>query len=217
MTTVAVALAWVFSLCLHEFCHAIVAYAGGDRSVRDKGYLTFNPLRYAHPTLSLLMPLVFLFMGGIGLPGGAVYIERERLRSRDWEAAVSLAGPASNAILALLLSLPFLLGFRPTGEGWFWPAYAFFVVLQISAVSMNLLPIPGFDGFGALAPYLPRDLRETLNRTGSAGMWILFLALWYIEPLNQGFWRGVYRISDALGISPELAWRGYHDFAFWRN
>ena len=84
---------WVFSLCLHEFSHALVAYWGGDWTVREKGYLTFNPLKYTHPVFSLLLPLLFLVSGGIGLPGGAVYIETWRLRNGYWRSAMSLAGP----------------------------------------------------------------------------------------------------------------------------
>src|SRR5262249_25868997 len=82
---------WIFSVCLHEFGHAIVAYYGGDTSVREKGYLTFNPLKYTHPVYSLLMPVIFMMLGGIGLPGGAVYINDQALRSRQWRTAVSLA------------------------------------------------------------------------------------------------------------------------------
>lgn len=101
---------WMFSLTLHEFSHALVAYLGGDWTVKEKGYLSFNPLKYTHPTLSFWMPLIFLALGGIGLPGGAVYIERHRLRSQWWGAAVSAAGPLSNLLLAFLLALPFLTG-----------------------------------------------------------------------------------------------------------
>ncbi len=72
------------SLCLHEFGHALAAYLGGDTSVRDAGYLTLNPLKYSHPLLSIIMPVLFLMMGGIGLPGGAVYINRHALRSSTW-------------------------------------------------------------------------------------------------------------------------------------
>ena len=98
---------WVFSVCLHEFGHAWAAYAGGDHTVKEKGYFTRNPLRYTHPVYSLLLPVVFIMMGGIGLPGGAVYIERERLRSRGWDTWVSLAGPAMTLWVILALSLPF--------------------------------------------------------------------------------------------------------------
>ncbi|HRQ33229.1 MAG TPA: site-2 protease family protein, partial [Anaerolineales bacterium] len=96
---------WIFSLCLHEFSHALVAYYGGDWTVREKGYLTFNPLKYTHPVFSLLLPLLFLLMGGIGLPGGAVYIETWRLRNDYWRSAVSLAGPMANVTIAILLAL----------------------------------------------------------------------------------------------------------------
>ena len=43
---IAVLICWIFSVCVHEFAHALVAYWGGDRSVRARGYLDFNPLRY---------------------------------------------------------------------------------------------------------------------------------------------------------------------------
>ncbi len=113
---------WVFSVTLHEFAHAAVAYIGGDHTVREKGYLSFNPLKYTHPLLSIVLPLVFLAIGGIGLPGGAVYIERHRLKSQWWGAAVSAAGPIANFLLALLLALPFLTG-----------------VVDIHAVGVNLV------------------------------------------------------------------------------
>src|SRR6185295_17151263 len=105
MTFAIVLFGWIFSLCLHEFSHALVAYYGGDYTVKEKGYLTFNLLKYTHPLYSIILPLVFLAMGGIGLPGGAVYIEKWRLRSAKWETAVSLAGPASNVVVALVLAV----------------------------------------------------------------------------------------------------------------
>src|SRR5512141_869491 len=104
---------WIFSLCLHEFSHALVAYFGGDTTVKEKGYLTFNPLKSTHPFLSIVLPLLILFMGGIGLPGGAVYIETWRIRNRWWLSAMSLAGPASNLLVAVLLGI--VLRLAPVG------------------------------------------------------------------------------------------------------
>src|SRR2546422_3391765 len=73
---------WIFSVCLHEFGHAWAAYCGGDHTVREKGYLTLNPLRYTHPVYSILMPVVFMMLGGIGLSGPAAFTSRNPFSSR---------------------------------------------------------------------------------------------------------------------------------------
>jgi Zn-dependent protease len=153
-TFIIVIVGWIFSLCLHEFSHAVVAYYGGDTSVKDKGYLTFNPLKYTHPVYSIVLPVVFLLLGGIGLPGGAVYIETWRLRSKRWESAVSLAGPVANLVLAILLAL--VLNFLPVSSSGIWPGVAFLALIQVSALVLNLIPFPPFDGYRALAPFLNR-------------------------------------------------------------
>lgn len=213
MTFIVVLIGWVFSLCLHEFAHAFVAYQGGDYTVRDKGYLTFNPLKYTHPVYSLLLPLLFLAMGGIGLPGGAVYIERWRLRGPRWETAVSLAGPAMNGLLALVLGL--LLRFTSVGQTSLGPGLAFLALLQVSALVLNLIPVPPFDGFGALEPHLPRDWR--IRIAGVSGMlpWVVFLILWYVPFVNRGFWGLVGLISRLAGIPLQQAILGLSQFQFW--
>ena len=73
---------WAVSLCLHEFGHAYVAYRGGDLSVRDKGYLTLDIRRYTDVGLSFVLPVLILLIGGIPLPGGAVWINHGAIRSR---------------------------------------------------------------------------------------------------------------------------------------
>lgn len=214
LTFAVVLVGWVFSLCLHEFAHALVAYLGGDTSVREKGYLTFNPLRYTHPLYSLLMPLLFLLIGGIGLPGGAVYIETWRLRSRRWMSAVSLAGPAANLLLALLLGLLFRL--VPAAPGGVWPALAFLGFLQVSALVLNLIPLPPFDGFGALEPHLRGDVRLRLAETRGVLVWVVFLLLWYVPFIGRLFWGLVAFLAHGLGISLPLAMLGWSQFQFWR-
>src|SRR5437879_1573174 len=169
-----VTILWIFSVCLHEFGHAIVAYYGGDTSVKEKGYLTLNPLRYTHPVYSLLMPVVFLMLGGIGLPGGAVYINRHLLRSRGWETWVSLAGPAMNVPLVLLISLAFKLGLLSNDATHLASvSLGFLLQLEISAIVLNLLPVPPLDGFQALAPWLPQPWRERLSGLSNQGLVVL--------------------------------------------
>jgi hypothetical protein len=75
-----VASGWLISLCLHEFGHAFSAWRFGDRDVAVRGYLTLNPAKYANVALSVVLPMMFLLLGGIGLPGGAVYINRSAIQ-----------------------------------------------------------------------------------------------------------------------------------------
>jgi Zn-dependent protease len=205
---------WVFSVCLHEFGHAIVAFRGGDYTVKEKGYLTLNPLHYTHPVYSLLLPVVFLLMGGIGLPGGAVYINDSLLRSKGWRTAVSLAGPAMNVGIIWLLCCAFWFGAVDRNFG---PALAFLLELQICAVILNLLPIPPFDGFRALSPWLPQELTDKLLANANVFMWGLFIALWYVPAVNQTFWGLTRAVCVFLGIDPLLASEGWSEFQFWRH
>jgi Zn-dependent protease len=213
MTFIIVLVGWVFSLCLHEFSHALVAYYGGDTTVREKGYLTFNPLKYTHPVYSLLLPLLFLVLGGIGLPGGAVYIETWRLRSRGWRTAVSLAGPAANLLLAILLGL--LLRFGPVTTGGIWPGLGFLAFLQVSALVLNLIPLPPFDGFGAIEPYLPVDLDTRLMQTRGMLSFAVFFLLWYVPFINDAFWGLVLFIANLAGVPLQLVQLGLRGFQFW--
>jgi Zn-dependent protease len=215
MTTFAVVLfGWIFSLCLHEFSHALVAYLGGDWTVREKGYLTFNPLKYTHPVYSLLLPLLFLVMGGIGLPGGAVYIETWRLRSGNWRTAVSLAGPASNLLLAIILGL--ILRFAPLNFNGIWPGLAFLALLQVTAVVLNLIPVPPFDGYNAIEPHLNEATRMQFEQTRGMFIWIVFLLLWFVPLVAELFWGLIFFISDVIGIPRMLAAAGLDGFQFWR-
>jgi Zn-dependent protease len=214
ITFIIVVMGWVFSLCLHEFSHAVVAYYGGDTSVKDKGYLTFNPLKYTHPVYSIVLPVVFLLLGGIGLPGGAVFIETWRLRSKRWESAVSLAGPASNLVLAIFLAI--ILNFLPVSSSGIWPGLAFLSLIEISALVLNLLPFPPFDGYRALAPFLNRQLRVNIDQYSNIILIVVFVVLWYVPFVNDFFWLAVGWISLYMQIPVSLAMLGLNQFQFWR-
>ena len=214
-TFLVILVGWIFSLCLHEFSHAIVAYWGGDLSVKDKGYLSFNPIKYVDPLFSIILPIVFLLMGGIGLPGGAVYIDRSRLRNNVWSSAVSLAGPISNGLLAVVIAL--ILQIDAVSNSSVAPALSFLAVLQITALVLNLVPIPPFDGFGAIAPFLPDSITEAAYAYGNYGVFLIFLCLWQIPAANQTFWGLVDSIGSLIGISQDLAGDGLRMFQFWKH
>jgi len=207
---------WVVSLCLHEFSHALVAHRAGDVAVAQRGYLTLDPRRYTDPVLSIALPIMFVMLGGIGLPGGAVWIDRAAIGRRRDLSLVSAAGPAANLVIAAALLAPIGLGWvEPEGRGFFVAAVTYLGFLQIAAVVLNLLPIPGLDGYGILEPYLPVGLRRRLEPIRGFGLLVLFLLLWQVDPINEAFWDTVFWVLDRFGADQLFASAGFLLFRFW--
>jgi Zn-dependent protease len=207
LTILFVTAGWITSVCIHEFGHAMVAYIGGDLSVRASGYLDMNPLRYTNVMLSLVMPVLFLLLGGIGLPGGAVYINRAALRSRAWDSAVSVAGPVGTLLCAVLVAIPFMVAGH---ADWvishvnFFGALAFLGFIEAIALVLNLIPVPGLDGFGILRPWLPYAAQGLANQYGQLGIIAVFAALWLVAPINHAFFGFVVQITSLAGIDTSL-------------
>jgi Zn-dependent protease len=207
---------WVVSLCLHEYAHARTALHGGDVSVAGKGYLTLNPLAYTHALLSVVLPVVFVIMGGIGLPGGAVYVERGRIPGRWRHSLVSLAGPATNALCAVALTAPWWLGLMEGVPVAFRCALAFLALLQVTAAVLNLLPVPGLDGYGVIEPWLSPGARRQAEPFAPFGLLLVIGCLW-IPEVGAVFWDGVDVLLGALGVSGAETFAGLEYFRFWQG
>jgi Zn-dependent protease len=197
---------WILSVVLHEFAHGIVAWWGGDWTIRERGGLTLNPLQYVDPFMSIILPAIFLLMGGLPLPGGATYIRRDLLRSRAWESAVSLAGPAMNGLIFLACALPLHPAFgwanysAPPGQWTNGQTFlAAMATLQFTAIVLNLVPVPPLDGFGALLPWLKPDTQAKLTAPGVALM--MFIGYFLILNMFDQFWLGIFRLFEGvLGV-----------------
>ena len=205
---------WAVSLCLHEFGHAFVAYRGGDLSVRDKGYLTLDIRRYTDVGLSFVLPVVFLLLGGIPLPGGAVWINHGAIRSRGTRSLVSLAGPGANLLIGAVLTAAVALVPMPVGLAVALSCLAF---IQVLAFVLNILPVPGLDGFGALEPYLSDPTRAMAARVRPWAPIVLFLVLIGLPGASQVFFTVGDAVFGAIGGDNELAAVGYNELFFWRG
>lgn len=209
--------AWTLSVIFHEFAHAFLAWRGGDRSVPQRGYLTLDPRTYTHPVMSFGIPLFFIIMGGIGLPGGAVLLNRAVLSDRR-ASVVALAGPATNLTIGLI-SLG-LVGFDVidgTTAPFLASAVAFFGFLQIAVFVLNMLPIPGFDGYAAVEPLLSPATQQLMRPVATYGPLIAILVIWRVDPVADGFWSAVTFITDGLGVELEQWACGLEQFRFWNS
>jgi Zn-dependent protease len=150
------------SIILHEVSHGLVANAFGDDTAKRAGRLTLNPIAHVDPVGTLIVPAL-LSLAGAGVFGWAkpVPVNTGRLRSpRNQGVLVSLAGPATNAVLAALAAIVFIKWIRPGLP----PTSAFptsaQIVFYIGLVNVwlcifNLIPIPPLDGSVLLERLLP--------------------------------------------------------------
>lgn len=212
LTFAFVFLGWILAVMAHEFGHALTAYLAGDHTVREKGYLSFDPRRYGDVGTSLVIPLIALALGGIGFPGGAVWLRHDLMRSPVWRAAASLAGPAATLVMLVLLAVVSRLT---------WPApladaMALLAFLQATALLLNLLPLPGLDGFGAIRPFLPKRWDPALHKAEAFTMILLIAALLLLPGVGGAFFGLAADIAQAFGVSRLAIVEGFGAFQFWR-
>ncbi len=215
---VTICIGWMFSLCLHEFSHALAAYLGGDNLVKNKGNLIFNPFkRYPSSNYNIVFPLIFLLMCGIWLPGGAIYINKHKLRNRWWQSAVSAAGPITNICLALLLYVIFQatattnisINTQVNENAVLQTSLAGLIYLQIFTAIFNLLPVPGLDGYEIIDPWISENIRSQFKYIKrNSTLVIIGLAWWSI------FMFGIIvsMISKALNIPDAFINSGFLSF-----
>ncbi|WP_319458788.1 site-2 protease family protein [Micromonospora sp. RTP1Z1] len=207
---------WLVSLCLHEYAHAVVAFRAGDRDVAHRGYLTLNPFKYTHPLLSIVFPVIVVLLGGIGLPGGAVWVDQRAIPGRLRDSLVSLAGPATNVLFTLVLVAALRIGYGSGGSPEFWAGVGLLAFLQLTASVLNLLPVPGLDGGNMIQPWLSPQYRRTYDLFAPYGFILLFALLW--SPRIGGWFFGaVFGIADLLGLSPAFYSIGFELIRFWRG
>lgn len=206
---------WILAVMAHEFAHAGVAWLAGDHTVREKGYLSFDPRRYGDLGTSLVIPLIALALGGIGFPGGAVYLRNDLMRGPGWRAAASLAGPG--ATLLVLLALAAALGLSsPAARGPLFDALAMLAFLQATALVLNLLPLPGLDGFNAIRPFLPRSWGPAIRKAEGVALLLLLAAVFLVPGFSDLLFGVAVVLAAALGVPIEAMQAGWDAFHFWR-
>lgn len=196
----------VTAIVLHELAHGYAALALGDRTARDAGRLSFNPLRHVDRFGTVLLPLFLvvsqlLTIGRIGFIFGwakPVPVNPMVFRNpRRGMALVAAAGPASNFVLALIAAFAFAaFGTTPIVADFL----IYFLIFNIVLGLFNLLPLPPFDGGRIAVGLLPLPAARALARVEQLGI-LTILAVVFILPAVLGEMGYHFNpVSDALGI-----------------
>jgi Zn-dependent protease len=177
----------IMSVVLHELSHGYTAELLGDPTPRLQGRLTINPLKHLEFFGSFIVPIL-TSMAGFTF-GWAKPIEWNPYNVknlRQGEFLISLAGPASNILIALVFGLILRFGAGSLSQG-FFEISTYIVVINIVLAVFNLIPIPPLDGSKILFSLLPPHMvhiRHGFERYSIFLILLVIIFLWrFIEPL----------------------------------
>jgi len=172
----------LFSVIAHELAHGWVAYSLGDPTAKYAGRLTLNPLKHLDPFGSIILPLLLFIAGSPFLFGWAkpVPINPYNFTDKKYgEIKVSIAGPASNLLLAIIFGL--ILRFIPNeiilNNPGIEIALGYIVAINIWLALFNLIPIPPLDGSWVLFSFLPDSMQNVKIFLRQYGIVILVLLI----------------------------------------
>ncbi len=182
---------------VHEFAHAWTATQFGDNTPRQYGRLTLNPLAHLDPLGSLM--LVFAGFGWAKpVPVNAYALQRNSSAALMW---VSLAGPLSNFIMALLAAIPIRLGLVSVSSNSFVSQlFMEFVWINLLLMLFNLIPLAPLDGDKIVDYFFPPQLQRVWDSIRPYGPMILMLL--FLSPML-----GINIIGGILGPPMQLMFR----------
>jgi len=175
----------LLSMVAHEYAHGYAALKQGDDTAKQLGRLTWNPLKHIDPFMTVIMPALTFMLAGIAF-GGAKPVPVNPRLYRNYvrgDIIVSLAGVATNLVLALLL-LPTVVGIGLLARA--VPAIAdsvsllqimllYGIMINLVLAGLNLIPIPPLDGSHVVKHALPPRLAYRYQLLGRYGLVIVFL------------------------------------------
>ncbi|PIP51253.1 site-2 protease family protein [Candidatus Berkelbacteria bacterium CG_4_10_14_0_8_um_filter_35_9_33_8] len=162
-------IALLIGLTIHEASHAITANRLGDDTAKLMGRTSLNPLVHLD-----LLGTLFLFMVGFGW-GKPVLVNPNKFKYpiRD-EIIVSLAGPISNIVIALIFSLVL----RFFNEYLSVPLnllLSIIIVINLRLAIFNLLPLPPLDGSKILQIFIPYNRYSQIQPYGTMLIFLIFI------------------------------------------
>lgn len=166
----------LFSITVHEVCHGYAAFLLGDPTAKNAGRLTLNPIKHIDVVGLLVLFITRMIGWAKPVPVDPRYFRNPR-KDMMW---VSLAGPASNLVLAVLFALVLKVFGGVLSASYLYPlAYMvqITVMINVGLAIFNLIPIPPLDGSHILEGLLPYDMAAAYSRLIAPYGFIILLVL----------------------------------------
>ena len=194
----------ILGLTVHEFSHAFVAHKCGDSTARDHGRITLNPLKHIDP-----LGFIMLLVAGFGWAKPVQFTEQNLRNPRTDVIKIAVAGPLSNALLAMILSFVF------SGMVSFLPIYSsqttqviyeilhYAIFINWGLFVFNLIPLPPLDGSHLLFHQLKRFpvLYTALYKYGTMILFGLLIATTLTKIDFLPIWPAIKFLGDGfLGL-----------------
>lgn len=162
----------VFSVCCHEFVHAYIALKYGDDTAASRGHLTLNPFKQMG-VFSLILLALF------GLAWGEIPVNPAKLKGKHAYGIVSLSGPLTNLVLSqLFILLCFIIAALGIDNRFAIVMLCWGSALNLMLFILNLMPIPGLDGWGILTNFYPKLMLK--NSEAVKGTYFVIITLFFV-------------------------------------
>jgi Zn-dependent proteases len=176
----------VLGLTVHEFSHALMASKCGDTTSKEQGRLTLNPLKHIDP-----LGFIVLLVAGFGWARPVEFNEQKLKNPKSDVLKIAAAGPISNALLAMILSVVFVIWMRTVTydyskvSSFIFEVFRYGIYINWGLFIFNLIPIPPLDGSHFLLSYFKKypSLYKGLYKYGSIFLFALIIGS-VITPVN---------------------------------
>lgn len=171
---------FLFSICFHEYAHALVAKWRGDNTAQLMGRLSLNPADHADLIGTYILPLAVIITGAPLFFGWAKPVPVNGRNLKNYKVDmfwIASAGPISNLLLALVgafgLALMYRYGMEVSNAGLFFTGIKYFVQINLLLAFFNLIPLHPLDGAKVLARFLPASANRFLEEHQQYSSFIL--------------------------------------------
>jgi len=186
-------LIFAYSIILHEIAHGWVADRLGDPTARLSGRLTLDPRPHIDPLMTIVLPLFLAIIGG-PVFGAAKPVPVDPFNFREGRkdmAIVALAGPLTNILIAVILSLILRLILSVSGGNEVAQVVGIILAgaikMNLFLAFFNLFPLPPLDGYNVIGGILPESLVGFWMSLGRFGFGLIFLFIFFFQNVIFSF------------------------------